>query len=119
MSDLASVLSRMLQHAKEYMDVRVELFKLEAVERNAQIASAAIAAVIISLAAVFAVVLLSVAAAFWLGTLWGATYLGFLAMGGFYLCIAVLLFLNRIKWIKERIQNAIVGQYFKGKQDEQ
>lgn len=118
MSDLTSILSRMFQHAKEYVDVRIELFKLEAVERNARIISSAIAAVIISLAAIFAAMFLSIAAAFWLGTICGAAYLGFLIIGGLYFLIAILVYFNHSKWIKSRIQNIIIHQYFKDKQDE-
>jgi hypothetical protein len=118
MSELTSITGRMFQHAKEYIDVKVDLFKLDAVERNAKLASGLVAAVIIGIIGIFTLLMLSMAAAFWLGSIWGAWYWGFLAVGGGYLVIFVLVYLNRNRWIREPVHDSIVDQYFEKQDDE-
>lgn len=118
MSEMTSIAGRMFQHAKEYVDVKVDLFKLDAVERNAQLASGLLAAVIIGIIGLFSLLMLSVAAAIFLAGIWGAWYWGFLAVGGFYLIIFILVYLNRNHWIREPVHERIIDQYFEKKDDE-
>ena len=118
MSDISSHASRIVQHLKEYADVKLELFKLEAIERNAKIASGAIVAVIIGIAGIFFLLMLSVAAAFWLGEILGAWHRGFLAVSSFYLLLGILGYVFRKSWIFRPVTNAVIDNFIEEQEDE-
>lgn len=103
----------MIGHIKEYANVRIQLYKLEATERNARLGSEIVAAVIIGITGAFTLMMLSIAAALYLGFIWGAWYWGFLAIGGLYFLLLMIIILNRNRWIKEPVSNSIIDTYFK------
>lgn len=113
MSGMSSIAGLLIHHIKEYADVKLELFKLEAIERNAKIAS-----VVLGLAGVLFVLMLSIAAAFWLGTVLGAWHWGFLAVSGFYLLLGIAFYAFRNAWIYEPITNMVINHFLDDQENE-
>ncbi len=118
MSGMSSIAGRLIHHIKEYADVKLELFKLEAIERNAKIASVVLVAVVLGLAGVLFVLMLSIAAAFWLGTVLGAWHWGFLAVSGFYLLLGIAFYIFRNAWIYEPITNMVINHFLDDQENE-
>lgn len=109
----------MIQNAREYLDVKIDLIKLEFTERNAKLASRIIATVIISSIGVFSLMLLSIAASFYLGGIWGAWYWGFLAVGLLYLLIFLIVIIKKNAWIKSPVEDMIIDNYFEKEQEKE
>lgn len=109
----------MIKNAREYLDIKIELFKIDFTERNAKLASRIIATAIISSIGAFSLMLLSIAASFYLGSIWGAWYWGFLAVGLFYLILFLLVIAKKNAWIKSPIQDMIIDSYFEKEEEKE
>ena len=78
------------QKAKEYVDTQIEILKLKAIAKSSRIVGAIvldISKVMIVLAIIF---FWSLALGFWLGEIFGSYSLGFLATGGIFLIILLI-----------------------------
>jgi len=78
------------QKSKEYIDTRFKLFKLKLVERSSRLIASLIVDVVRAVFAVFVVFFLSLALGFYLSELLGSSSLGFLATGGIFVLLIVL-----------------------------
>ncbi|MBK6730102.1 MAG: phage holin family protein [Bacteroidetes bacterium] len=116
---MKNAISLMIQNAREYLELKIDLFKVEFTERNAKLASRLIATVIISSIGVFSLMLLSIAAAFYLGTIWGAWYWGFLATGLFYLLLFIIVIVKKNAWIKYPVEDMIIDNYFEKEEEKE
>jgi len=98
----------LLDNAKEYMETRVELLKLQAIHKSSDVTSSLVSRVTIFLIIIFAVFLLNMGLAFWIGELLGKVYLGFFVVTGFYVLIAALLHIFKDSWLKEPVSSMII-----------
>lgn len=107
MEDYARLLESLLERASEYGKTSLELVKLKALDRTAELISASVPlAIVIILIASF-LLFINLGLAFWLGEMLGRTYYGFFVVSAFYIiiCLIVRFFLyNRIK--------KLIGNYF-------
>lgn len=79
------------QKTKEYLDTQLEILKLKAISKSSRIVGAVvldITKVMLVLAIIF---FLSLALGFWLGELLGSFSLGFLATGGIFFIILLII----------------------------
>lgn len=99
--------------SKEYLETRIELAKLQAVEKSSEIASSAVVGLLLLL--FFTIVFLfgSIALAFFLSEKTGQYSTGFLAVAGIYLVIGFILYLARESWIKKPVSNMIIHKMLK------
>ncbi len=102
-----NLIEPLFDRVKEYSKTSIELMKLKAVDRSSDFLSKFIFQLVISIFLLLGVLSLNIAAALWLGDLFGKTYLGFFSVTGFYLLIAIILLLFRNK-IKANINNSII-----------
>jgi len=79
------------QKSKEYIDTRFKLFKLKLVERSSRLIASLIVDVVKIVFAIFVIFFFSLALGFYLSELLGSTSLGFLATGGIFLLLIVLI----------------------------
>ncbi len=107
MEDDGRLLESLLERASEYGKTSLELVKLKALDRTAELFSASVPlAIVIILIASF-LLFINLGLAFWLGEMLGRTYYGFFVVSAFYIivCLIVrLFFYNRIK--------KLAGNYF-------
>lgn len=79
------------QKTKEYVDTQVELLKLKAIAKASRIVGAVVLDAT-KLILVFAIIFFwSLALGFWLGELMGSNSLGFLATGGIFLVLVLII----------------------------
>lgn len=105
----------LFQKAEDYASATIELLKLKAIDRSADIASSVITNLVISLVVALSVLTANIGIALWLGELLGQYYFGFFAVAGFYALIALLVYSFRHQWIKEPVSNAVIIQMLKKK----
>lgn len=95
-------------HTREYIETRMELGKLQLVEKGSVISGQLVARLTLLFFSLSVVAFLSIAAALYLGEVLGKTYYGFAAMGGFYGLIYLLLYLNRDRWIQRPVAGGVI-----------
>lgn len=100
----------LLERAEDYSKTSLELIKLKAVGKTAEIAGtfASRGAVILVLS-VF-VVSINIGLALWLGDVMGRPYLGFFCVGGFYGIAGLILHFFLNDPIKNRVRNSLIAQ---------
>ena len=95
---------------KEYVDVKLDLFKLKSVSKISGFMSSVITIVI--LIAIFSGVLicLTVGLALLVGTWLGNAYYGFFIVGGIYLITGLVIYSMRDKLIKTKVSNKLIKE---------
>ncbi len=111
METKVKILEPLLERAEAYSKTTVELLKLKALDKTADVTATLISRFLLTIIILIFAFTLTIAIAFWLGDILGRTYYGFMIVAGFYaLTGIVLLLINR--FIKARIQDGIIKQMF-------
>jgi hypothetical protein len=106
-------IDHLFAHIEAYLKTRQELGKLVAAEKTSAVASTIFSSLIIFALFFFVIVFASVALAYGLAMYFGETVYGFLAVAGLYLLAAIILSVNRKKWIETPVMNAVIKNFFK------
>jgi len=101
------------EYAKQYLKLQLDYFRLETAERVSKVSAMLVAAVVVGLLALVALLMLSLAAGFYLGQLWGSHALAFLAIAGVYAFLALLILLFKERWIINPVLTAVIRSFFK------
>jgi hypothetical protein len=119
MKDKAILIETLFEKVESYIKTTLELYRLKALDKMtdvfATIASSLVIAVIIALF----FILLSIGLALYLGELLGASYYGFFALAGIYGIVAIIISINRKAWLEARINDFLIKQIFKEKDNVQ
>lgn len=110
MNEQPNIFGELKQLIAEYLDARIDLFKLDAYERIAKITAALFSSVVVALLAFFLLFFLSMSGAFYLGRIFHSTALGFLVVTAFYVILFALLFLWKRPLLERRITDRIIGE---------
>ncbi len=98
----------LVSHVKEYAEERMNLIMLNAQEKTSKAIAGTASVLILIVLGIFALGFMSTALAWFIGQQLEQAFLGFLIVGGVYLLIAILLWVNREKWIGFPIMNAFL-----------
>ena len=101
-------LEALFEKTSEYVETRIQLAKLQAVNKLTDVASSIISRVVIALIIILMVVILNTGIAIWLGDILGKMYYGFFCVAGFYLLLIIILSATRSTWIKKPISDRLV-----------
>jgi hypothetical protein len=83
----------LLLKTEAYCNTSLELLKLKALDKTADVSATLISRLILSSALFVFVMALNVAIALWMGDLIGKNYYGFLVLASFYAVVSAVLFL--------------------------
>ena len=86
--------------ASDYFETNVELYKLKALHKTADIASDVIAKLLMIVVFFIFFILLNIGIAYFIGSLIGHTYIGFFILSALYLIIGLILKSNSNNWVK-------------------
>ena len=84
-------LNGVFQKSKEYIDTRLKLARLKFVERSSRLIASLITDGLKGILALFVIFYLSLALGFYLSELLGSSALGFLATGGIFVVLIIVL----------------------------
>lgn len=98
--------------AGDYVETRVRLYKLKAVDKVSDVASTVISKLIVAVAVLFFILMLNLGLAFLVGEALGKIYYGFFVMAGFYLLVWLVFSAQQEKWFKTPIVNSIIKKFF-------
>lgn len=115
METIATNIELLYEKAKNYAEVSIELVKLNAVDKTADIVSSLLARLLVIMVVAIFILFLSIALSLYLSELFGKDYLGFLGVSGFYLILALILHYQRDKLIKEPLTNVVIAKLLKSK----
>lgn len=103
----------LFEKAHDYLDTRVELTKLKAVDKTSDFLSTLATRLIILFFIVIILLFVSIATAFLIGNATGGFQYGFFIVAGFYLLLVLLLIVFRRQWLKTPILNSIIKNMLK------
>jgi len=95
---------------KRYFTTNVELLKLQSIDKSSEIGAGIVSRIIVWTVGIFALLFLSVCGALYLSAVLGAYYLGFGAVGGFYLLVFLILLIGRKSVLETPIRNNIISK---------
>ncbi|MEO8234128.1 MAG: hypothetical protein ABI549_01835 [Flavobacterium sp.] len=110
MENSTTTIEKLIEKAEIYSKTTLELFKYEAVYKSADIFSNLAVKLAISIVVVLFLLLVNIGLALWVGEYLGETYLGFFVIAFGYLCLAILLYIFREKWVKNPVSNFIINK---------
>jgi len=107
----------LIDKSKKYINTSFELFKLSAVDKSSDVLSGLIYRLVIFILVTVFTVMFNIGIAIWLGEILGQTSYGFFIVAGFYLLIALFIYIFREKLVKRPISEMIVGQILKEEEE--
>src|SRR5690554_3848174 len=105
MKETKRLYDELKQWAHAYGESSIELVKLKSTQVSAKTAGSVGLYAILLVLLLFFLIMLSVGVAVWLGDMWGDLFLGFFAVAGFYLVVAIILFAFKDSLVLRPIQN--------------
>lgn len=103
----------LLDKTTEFVKSSIELAKLKAIDKTAEIVSSLIPKAIIFVMIATFVIFLNLGIALWLGDILNNSFYGFFVVAGFYALVAAIIHFFLHKTIKRNIANNIVKQLLK------
>ncbi|HET6558933.1 MAG TPA: hypothetical protein VFG54_16555 [Prolixibacteraceae bacterium] len=108
-----NLIESLIEKGEQYGKTTLELIKLKAVDKSADVASTLISWMIVIVFTVLFFLILNIGIALWIGELLGKSYYGFFVVAGFYALLALIFGIFREQFIKKPVNNSIVSQVLK------
>ncbi len=108
MSNQSANTSSLFDKMENYTKTSLTLFKLNSVERSADVLSSLISRIsIVAIASLF-ILFANIGLAFWIGKMLGEYYLGFLIVSGLYIILMIVTYFFRNSMIKKPISDMVI-----------
>lgn len=106
-----TLIESLFSQSKEYVDNRLELYKLKMIDKTSSIASSIISGLVLFVIFFIFFIVLNIGIALLIGDLVGKSYLGFLILAAFYAIVGLVLFSKRNKLFKTPVTQMIIGKF--------
>lgn len=113
MEDNTKSMESLVENAIDFSKTGVELIKLKAIKKSSDVASTMVPHTMVLVLVILASLFINLGLAIWLGEIMGYIWLGFFAVGVFYVIIAIVVHFFMHKCIKDRLNNYIIKQIMK------
>jgi hypothetical protein len=98
----------LIQESKDYLETKMEWARLTAVKKSSDAISNLVYVMVRTIITGLAIAFFSIAMSIVIGRQLNDYAFGFLIVGGFYLIVILIVFIQRKKWIKIPITNLII-----------
>ncbi len=115
MTDDATPIATLLERAENYSNSTIELIKLNAIDKSADVISSLVSRLAILVTVTLSLLIINIGIALWLGKQLGDSFYGFFIIGGFYVLLTLLMYIFRHQWLKYPVRNSIINQLMKQK----
>jgi len=105
-------LESLFEKAEDYSKTTLEVIRLKAISKTAEVLSTLVAQMALLVAIALASLTINIGLALWVGELLHNIYFGFFSVGGFYIIIAILLYFFKNSWIKIPVRKGIISILF-------
>jgi hypothetical protein len=113
MEENEKVIESLIEKATDYGKTSYELVKLKALEKTTDVVSSAVPYSIVFVSLAIFLTFFSFGLAYFLGYVFGNTYLGFFAVAGLYAIVGLIVYYFLYDWMKESISNGIIRKVLK------
>lgn len=103
---------RLYEQVEQYAKTTVELYKLRAINTFADLIAAIGTGILLWLIASMFLLFVSIGMAFYLGEVLGKWHYGFFIVAGFYILIGIIIYIVRVKYVKQKINDFVIKQIF-------
>ncbi len=110
MTTTTTEIEKLIEKVEFYSKTSVELFKCNAIFKSATIFSNLTVKLAIIVVVIIASLFLNIGFALWIGKLLGESYYGFFVIAVIYFFIGILIYIYRVKWIKNPVGNFIINK---------
>lgn len=110
MEDAVKNIEMLYEKAKEYTNTTLDLYKLTAVDKTAEVVSSLSFRLAFLFLAAFIALFFNIGLSLYLGELLENNAAGFFIVSLFYLLFTLLLYVFREKWIKIPVSNLIIKE---------
>jgi len=117
MNNVATPVEALFGKAERYGKTSIELLKLNAIDKSADVVSSLAAKLAVTIAVAMFVLIVNIGIALWLGELLGKTYYGFFVTSAFYAIVALLIYVFQKQWIIEPISNSVISQLLRNERN--
>ncbi|TNE52004.1 MAG: hypothetical protein EP344_16015 [Bacteroidetes bacterium] len=100
------------EYAKQYAKLQLDYFRLETAEAVAKATSSLVATLAVAILGLVALIMLTVAAGFYLGQLWDNYPLAFTCVSGFYVLLAGLVLIFKDRWVTNPLLTNLIRSLF-------
>lgn len=100
------------EYARQYIKQQGDYIRLEAAERISKTTSAMVTALVLGIFSMLVVIMLSLAAAFWLGNAIGSYALAFVIVSGIYCLLGIVLFVFRRRFVTYPTLKLMLNAFF-------
>lgn len=104
-----------IEKLKQYLILNFELIKLQATDQASVIGASLISSLIVGISAFLFIFVLSIGLGFYISSVLGNMYAGFLIVAGFYLFLTLILFIGRKKMIEKPMRDKIIQKLLNSK----
>ena len=118
MESTASHIESIYEKAKAYTETSIALYKLNAIDKTADVASSLVLWIVFGSIGVLFLLFVNIGVSFYLGQLVGATYIGFLIVSLFYLVVGVCIYYFNKSLIIKPITNFVVAKLTSANKEE-
>ena len=108
MENQPNAIGSLFESAGNYLETRVSLLKLKAIDKSSDIVSSIVSMLVILIILTFGFIILNIGLSVWLGAVMGKMWYGFFAVGGFYLMLAIILIIFKGKWLKTPVNDLVI-----------
>lgn len=112
MEENTNPIESLFEKTQEYGRTSIELIKLKAVDKIADVASSFVSRIIVAISLIFFLLIFNIAVSLWLGDALGKNYYGFLVVAGFYALMGLILHYFMRGWIQKTISNSLITKLF-------
>ena len=119
MDNTATNIELLYEKAKTYTETSLELFRLNAIDKTADVASSLMARMAIVMVVAMFTLFINIGIGLFIGKMLGEYYLGFMIVSLFYLILAIVLYLFSNQFIKIPITNLVIEKLLKTKMNHQ
>lgn len=102
----------LFEKAGDYLETRMELWKLKATQKSSDIISTIASRLVMICILMLFIMLVNIGIAILLGEWLGKPYYGFLILAGFYLIAGLIFSAFKNKWVKEPVTHAIIKKIY-------
>lgn len=104
---------KLFERVENYATTSVNLLKLNAVEKSADVISSLSHRIVLLLVVAMFTLFINVGVSMYIGKLLNEYYLGFFIVSTFYLLLAVFIYIFRNKFLKTPISNMVITKLLK------
>ncbi|MBC7493959.1 MAG: hypothetical protein H7221_03045 [Flavobacterium sp.] len=115
MERIATSIEMLFQRAEEYSKTSLELLQLKVINKLADVLSSITALIAVGVVLALFSLFFNIGLGLYLGKLFGDYYLGFFAVSGFYLILALIMYLLKDTLIKRKISDIVISALIQNK----